>query len=222
MKICVMITTYNRANGIYKLTKALKKQTNCTIVVVDDGSKEKVNTKYIDIYEKSPYNYGKRKWYKTVNILWSKALATKADLYIMMVDDSLPVEGFFDKVIKLWNSIDDDNKIALHLANNNRKRNWTDFDRVSFNKDLFLTQTTETTFVSTPEFISYTIPKVSPKRWLKNRHLGSGVFPLINRHWVGKGRNIYGVKKSLVKANPECKESKMNPEERKKNPWILK
>lgn len=195
---------------------------HCSIVVVDDATKTPVNKKYIDHYEKNPYNFGKQKWYKTVNILWNNALKTNSDYYIMMVDDSLPNEGFFEDAIRLWESIDDPKKIAMHLANNGRLRNWTNFDRRDYNDDIFWTQTTETSFISKVDFIGYRIPNIPKSRWKGNKALGSGVFPLINRYWVGQNRTIYGVKKSLLHANEECGKSQMNYNERIKNPWILK
>lgn len=218
-----MITTYNRPKGIYKLTKALKKQNPyCTIVVVDDATKKPINKKYIDVYEKNKYNNGRQKWYKTVNILWYNALKTNCDLYIMLVDDALPNDNFFRDTLKAWRSIKDNNKIAMHLANNGRIRNWTGFDRVSYNKHVYLTQTTETSFIGTAEFISRVTPPIPKSRWVENPALGSGVFNLLNKYWIKRGKNIYGVKKSLIHANPECEESVMNYKERIKNPWILK
>ena len=60
------------------------------------------------------------------------------------------------------------------------------------------------------------IPK---DRWKKNPLLGSGVFAQISKYWVSKKKNIYGVKRSLIKKNNNCLESLMNPEARKQHGW---
>ena len=122
----------------------------------------------------------------------------------------------------MWKSIGGPVKIALHLANNNREKNWTNFPRREYSSEIFLTQTTEFSFICKRDFISYTIPEIPLNTWDKNPLLGSGVGPRLNRYWVKKGRKIYGVKKSLIKINLDCQESVMNPKERKKNPWIIK
>ena len=222
-KFCVMITTYNRPLGINRLTEELKKlDSNCRIVVVDDASNTDVDLNNIDEYVKLPRNNGKKGWWKTVNTLWKKAISKNHEYYIMMPDDALPKESFFNEAERLWKSIGGPVKIALHLANNNREKNWTNFPRREYSSEIFLTQTTEFSFICKRDFISYTIPEIPLNTWDKNPLLGSGVGPRLNRYWVKKGRKIYGVKKSLIKINLDCQESVMNPKERKKNPWIIK
>ena len=219
---CVMITTYNRKKCIEKLTRSLKEIYDCKIIVIDDCSEDSIDTSNIDTYIKLSINNGKKGWWKTVNLLWDKAMSYNCKYYIMMPDDALPNENMFDEAVRLWDSINDPLKIAMHLANNDRKRNWTGYNRTHYNDEIFKTQTTEFSFICKKDFIRYIIPPISPYRWSKNKLLGSGVGDKLNRYWVSKNRNIYGVKKSLVKMNLDCQESVMNPEERKNNPWILK
>lgn len=215
-----MITTYNRNGCIYELTKALKSLYPCHIVVVDDGSDVRPNRKYIDTYYRFNKNNGKEGWFIVVNKLWRIARRTKADYYIQTVDDALPNENFFTDAIRLFESIDDSDKVAMHLANNGRAKNWTNFDRTDYSEDVYLTQTTETSFISKAYFITLSI-RVNQARWDTNKNLGSGVFAKLCLHWVSKGKNIYGVKTSLLRANPDCDISKMNTEARIKSPWKL-
>lgn len=223
MKFCVMIPTYNRAKCLAKLVARLKKlDPTCHIIVIDDGSNDAIDRRHIDKLVRNNANLGKKQWFITVNKLWQESLPVNADFYIMLPDDALPKNNFFTDALKHWKLIRDPEKIALHLANNGRKRNWTGFDRQHYTKDLYLTQTTEFSFMCLPEFITYRIHGISKARWEKNPLLGSGVGNLLNTHWVNKGRTIYGVKKSLITSNKSCCESKMNPIARKKDPWILK
>jgi glycosyltransferase involved in cell wall biosynthesis len=220
--ITVMITTYNRNDCILELTRELKRlKPDCTIVVVDDCSDEPIDTTYIDRFFRFPENNGKRKWWLTCRKLWRMGTTTNSDLLIQMVDDCLPNEDFFEEAVRLWKSIEDRKKIALHLANNNRKRNWTNFDRVDHSDELYLTQTTETTCIAYPDFFRQTI-KVHESRWKDNPKLGSGVFARLCQNWFNRGFTIYGVKKSLIRINPKADESQMNKDERKINKWIVK
>jgi GR25 family glycosyltransferase involved in LPS biosynthesis len=195
---------------------------NCRIVVVDDATDSKVETRYMDDYIRLDKNNGKEGWWKTINLLWSKALEKNHKYYIMIPDDALPKRNFFNEAERLWNSINDTNKIAMHLANNNRDRNWTNFKRQDFSSELYLTQTTEFSFICDGTFIQYIIPPVPKSEWSKNPLKSSGVGPRLNKYWIKSGKNIYGVKSSLIYQNYLCTESIMNPLERKLNPWIFK
>lgn len=219
---CIMITTYNRKKCIEKLTNNLKKMGSCKIVVIDDASNQDIDTCNIDNYTKLNTNNGKMSWWKTVNLLWEKAVLYNCKYYVMLPDDALPNKDMFNEAIRLWESIKDSSKIAMHLANNNRTKNWTNVYRSDYNEELYKTQTTEFSFLCTREFIRYIIPPVKRARWNKNKSLGSGVGESLNRYWVKNNKNIYGVKSSLIHINCNCPDSVMNYEERKKNPWIIK
>lgn len=216
-----MITTYQRPRQLEKLTKKLKKlNPECVIVVISDELNYTFNTENIDVLLCNKQNQGKAGWWRTVNALWDKALEVNADYYIQMVDDSLPNDNFFTELFRIWDTIQDDKKIALHLANNGREMNWTNFKRRRYNKDVYLTQTTEMSFLCLPEFITYRIPYMNPDRWIKNPLSGSGVGNRLNKHWVAMGRRIYGVVHSIISKN-EGAGSLMNPKERQINPWKI-
>ena len=215
-----MITTFNRRDCLYELTKELKRLYPCTIVVVDDASTESPNNEFIDIYYRFGKNNGKEGWGNVCAKLWRMSLRTKADYYIQMVDDALPNENFFTDSIRLFESIYDSSKIAMHLANNGREMNWTNFKRVDYSDELYLTNTTETSCIALPEFFNRAI-RVKGSRWDKNPNLGSGVFGLLCNKWHSNKRTIYGVKKSLLRQNPNADISQMNLEERKKNKWKI-
>lgn len=223
-RFCVMITTYNRVEPFYQLTKRLKElNPNCRIVAVDDCSEIKPDVKYVDVFHRNSKNQGKQGWYKTVNKLWSMALDENADYYVMIPDDSFPKDNFFHKALETWGSISDTDKIALHVSNNNRESNWTGFTREDYNNLVYKTQTTEMDFMCLPEFITLKLKGMNPKKWEENPNLGSGVGQELNRHWVKQGKTIYGVKNGLLIRSGLVNddESVMNVEERKKNPWIL-
>lgn len=218
--IVIGITTYNRQDCVYELTKKLKELKDVYIVVIDDCSSYPFNSKYVDHLINNNRNYGKKGYYGTVNKLWRICRQKNPKYFISLVDDLIPNDDFFD-CIDIFNRIDDKNKIAMDLGNYGREYNWTNFKRQSFNDEVFLTQGTEQAFISLPEFITYVIPGMSKRRWIENPLYGSGVGSAMNNHWVGKGKTIFGVKTSMFKQNMKCVESHMNPIERKKNPWTI-
>lgn len=220
--VCVGITTFQRPRCLERLTKRLKElNTECKIVVISDEPDYTFNDENIDLLLLNSVNLGKKGWWHTVNSLWSAALSLNCDYYIQLVDDALPNDNFFEDALRLWDSIKDPKKIAMHLANNGREQNWTRFKRVSYNDELYFTQTTEMSFFCLPEFIQYRIPRIDPAIWIRNPLFGSGVGPALNGHWIKMGRRIYGVKRSLIHKNPDADESQMNKKERKRNPWKL-
>jgi len=217
-KIVVGITTYKRPDCLLALTKRLKELHDCIIVVYDDCGRVQIDSTYIDHLINGYRHNGKKGYWRSVNKLWFYVKKYNPTIYINLVDDLLPNDNFFD-CIDIFKRIDDNAKIAMHLANNGRTRNWTNFDRVSFNDEVFKTQTTEQSFICYPEFISRPIPKIPLSRWRFNENLGSGVGAELNTYWVSRKKTIFGVKESLITRNDNCDESMMNPEERKLNPW---
>lgn len=217
--VTVMITTYKRPDCLYALTKQLKTlRPDVRIIVIDDFSNESIDTEFIDVLLINEVNNGRRRYWETVNRLWDIAIKYPSKYYISLVDDLMPKKNFFD-CIGMFERISDSKKIAMHLANNGRVKNWTNFNRRDYNNEVYLTQTTEQSFICLPEFITYRIPKISPRRWEKNPLAGSGVGSSMNNYWVNQNRTIFGVKKSLIRRNNKCSESLMNPEERKINKW---
>lgn len=222
VKFCVMITTYNRPEPFYQLTKRLKEiNPDCIIVAVDDHSDVTPSFEYVDDYLINPSNLGKQGYWKTVNKLWALALGISADYYIMLPDDCFPNDNIFEAALFAWRSIGDEKKIAVSLINNGREQNWTGFVKQDYNESVDLTNNTETLFMSTHEFISYKIPEIHPSVWESNPKYGSGVGSRLCNYWVGKDRTIYSVKNSLVFFNPMCEESVMHPEVRKEEPAIV-
>lgn len=223
MKLVVLIPTYNRNKCLFRLTQRLKTlDPTVHIIVVDDASPLEVETDYIDTYFKFAKNNGKKGFWRVLNKLHELACETQGDLFMVVVDDALPKNEFFTDAIRLWREIKDDKKIAMHLSNNDRKQNWTNFIRRSYNKEIYWTQTTELSCLCRREFVEYRYPEVPLSRWANNPALGSGVGPLINHHFIGIGKTIYGVKSSLITQNTMCTGSQMNKEERIKHPWKLK
>jgi len=222
MKVCVMIPTYNRKTCVEQLCRTLKQMKHdVSVVLIDDASEQEPSLDHVDAYIRNNVNGGREGWYATINKLFRISLKMHADMYFMLVDDALPNEGFFEDAFRIWNSIDDDEKIALHLANNGRTKNWTNFVRRHHNRHVYLTQTTEFSFMCLPSFLKIRLNASSADRWIKRPNAGSGVGEQLNNFHVKRGRRIYGVKKSLIHANNKCQDSVMNYEERKLNTWKL-
>ena len=213
----VGITTYNRNECLYQLIDALPP---CHIVVVDDHSPIPVEHPRINNLYRNSKNNGRNEWYKTVNKLFSMMMDKRANYYYMIPDDAVPIDGYFEESQRIWLDIKDKRKVSLHLTNNGREQNWTNFKRRDYNEDAFLSQTTEFHFMCQRMFLRYKIPKVNPNRWKENPLAGSGVGEGLNRFWVHRRHcNIYGVKHSLIKKSTICTESMMNPQARKLHGW---
>jgi hypothetical protein len=222
MRIPILIPTYNRSKCVFRLTQRIKAlNPNCITIVVDDGTRNKIDREFIDCYYKFDQNNGREGFYRVMNKLNEFARCYDAPYYYIMPDDVLPNPDFFTRSMELWDQIQDPNVIALHLANNDRQQNWTRFVRQDYNTDLYLTQTTELTCLVKRDWIDYIFKAKDPKRWVTNPLLGSGVGADVNLHFVGLNKTIYGVKKSLITKNEMCPESLMNPEARKQHGWKL-
>lgn len=216
VKVTVLITTYNRPNKVFNLTKSLKQMYPCTIIVVDDCTREKVDTTYIDVYVKQPYNRGKKGYWRTVNRLFRLGLREDTDYYIMLPDDADIDDNFINNAVSQWEKLNDEKKICLNLLKDHRKHCWTNFKRKS-KGNYWLSQWVDMCFISDKRFLAETgIIRVSPNRWNNNKLLGSGVGQFISQKLYNKGWNMYQVKKTLVGHGDH--ESVMNSQARKINP----
>ena len=195
---------------------------NVKIFIVNDGSTEDYS-KVIDYltenfeynYTKTRYNLGKTGYWQNINYLYEQLRSESFDYYAQFADDLRLAPDFFDKAIKLYESIDDKNKICLNpmLLNEVKTQRWHKSELIH-KGDVYLSQWVDGCFISTKQYfeqLNYQLTK--PK--LTNK-ISSGIGAQITQRLTRKGFNMYMVKESLIEHGTH--ESKMHKEHREKRP----
>ena len=207
--IAFLITTYNRPYSIQRLFDSVKDLGD--VYIVNDGG---VNISLPCKIQKKKHG-GKPGYYGTVSLLWQMVRGLEYDYYIMIPDDFIPVDGFIDKAIKIWNEIPGKNKITLNFYTDvlrYKKNCWTMVEIAEYENYLY-TGWVDMCFLATYDFfkmVNYTCRK--PNRDFSNKQLGSGVGSYLSHYFIGQGRGMYQVKKSLFIPQEEAYISQMNPQ----------
>lgn len=213
------------------IKEALKHATKYedNILVLDDCSEYDITplAKYARIY-RAPYNRGKKEYYKQ----WQKALAyarlaKEEDYFIFSVDDFKETQ--YQELRQIYEALNDELNgapFAVNIIYDGRlkcfsaydptecKVNGLDFWRVGFVDCGFICNR------KALEVLNFTIEPIPPIRWLNNEAMSSGVGQQITNKFARHGVKMYIPKASL--ASHGSHPSKMNPEERIKNPLISK
>jgi glycosyltransferase involved in cell wall biosynthesis len=223
---CVLITTYNRPEMLYKLLDDIgnnKKDYKVLVAVFDDGSTEKLNLTGRDVKKIGMYpNMGKKKYYVTYNATFSFVRTVNSKYFIYLPDDISLENDFFDECKRLYESITSENKICLSILTDSRvnRSHWGYSDPKDLG-EILQTQWNDLCFICEKNFfelLNYRVNPISPKRWVNNPHISSGVGHQITQRLNNSGKSLYHVKKSLVYHGVH--ESKMNKNEREENNLI--
>lgn len=196
MKVLIAITSYNRKEMLLNIINNLA---DVDIIVYDDNSDFTLNNgvKFV----KFPVNYGKKRAWEKFDIIFKDLKEKDYDYYFIIPDDIDLCENFVEKSIKIYEGIEDKNKICLSLLSDKRVKNpnWTNFQPVD-KGDVILTQWNDLCFICDKKFLNEVKMRPVPlSRWDVNKDLGSGVGSQISRDLTGQGFNMYHTKKSLVK-----------------------
>lgn len=197
MKVLINITSYDRQEMLLNLTEQLEGE---SIIIWDDNSNFTIdgNFEFYKFYS----NYGKKKaWRKFQRIFDFLLKDHKAKYYILIPDDVILCDDFVNKAIKLYESIEDKNKICLSLLSDDRIKNpnWTELHPVE-KGDVVLTHWSDLCFICERKFLEEVeMKEVLKDRWDINPDLGSGVGSVISKSLYRKGYNQYHSKESLVK-----------------------
>lgn len=225
-KILVIMQTYDRQLMAEIAVKSLMDNSenhDFNLWIYDDNSP----VDYLGELRKHRFteNNGKGKYWKLVNKMYQDIRDHfEYDYYFHLPDDITVTPGFFAKAITLWESIKDEKKICLNLIFDEHRQNkgcWTGFNPVA-SGSVIKTQWVDMCYMCDINFfkkLNFEIHPIDPNRWNYDKSLSSGVGAQISLR-LFKENNLYQVKKSLVLHGDH--ESKMNPEERKKNPLISK
>lgn len=217
-RVLINITSYNREAELKNIINQLE---GFDLKVWDDCSDFKIEYTHVWDNKQTYYQYQnnfskKRAWAKFENI-FDELKKTDYDYYIFMPEDVELCEGFVNKSIELWDSIDDSNKISLSFQDDKRVETscFTCKDPVD-KGNVILTQWNDLFFICSKTFLDKVeITEVPIDRWDKNPLLSSGVGSMISHQMVDKGLNMYHSKESMAKHIGS--ESKMNFSERKIN-----
>ena len=217
MKILVNITTYKRPKELQSLVDQLKNYDVDIIIWDDDPQAERLENINHNTF---PVHYGKKLLWQKFKQIFEVCQYKKYDYYFFLPDDVVLNNNFISEAINTWKSIDDDKKICLSLLVDQRikKANWTGIDPID-KGNVILTQWNDLCFLCEKKFFqSFKLTEIELTRWQKNPLLGSGVGSQISWKLLDLGFNMYNIKNKII--NHIGTDSKMNPEERKKNPLI--
>lgn len=217
---CVIITTFNRPQMLINLLDNIeseKKDHKVLVVVFDDNGRQKAdltgfNVKKIEMYP----NMGKKKYYMVINATFSYIKNIKSKYYIYLPDDIKLVDDFFNETKRIYESIEDKNKICLSILTDGRvnKTNWTDFKSLDLG-EYYQTQWNDLCFIAEKKFfneLNHKLDEIPNSRWISNPNNSSGVGRQISLKLNNKGLKMYHTKTSMVSHGDH--ESKMNKEER--------
>jgi hypothetical protein len=223
--VSIAITSYNRIDMLKLLLDDLIGELNYKILITifDDGSTEKYNLEKYDIkYIKYTTNHGKKKYWKLFDTVLKYQKNINSKYYFFLPDDVRVDKNFISESIRIFKKINNNDKICLNLLmdeSRRGKRNWTNFNPIEYD-EFYHTQWNDLCFICENEFFRHipNIPEIDPSRWINNELLSSGVGEQISKRLHKLNKNMYHVKRTLVKHGNH--DSKMNYEDRKINKLI--
>jgi hypothetical protein len=238
--IFIWINSFNRPKELNSLLKDIyknKQNFQITVFVLDDCSSldyvpilKSFSGKLNIVYHRVDYNHGKKQYWRLCNYALSviKKEYSDYDYYIKLDDDCRLVENFFVKCVYLWSIIEDKKKICLNFRLDSRegKSVWTRIlPRIlKFNGiPIYLSQWVDMDFFCTLDMLrvlNFNISEQSIYRWYRNKNASSGTGRDISIRLVQKGYHLYLTTETLVIHDHH--DSKMNPDERGKNPLVTK
>jgi hypothetical protein len=188
---------------------------DCSIPMYDLNS---FNVKHIRFCT----NNGKQNYWKLIDTTFKYIKNIESKYYIYLPDDIRLIPDFFNKCIKKYTIIKDENKLLNILVTKQRKGQlqWTGFKPISF-RTYFQTQWCDMCFICERnmfKILNFTMEPISLSRWKNNSNLSSGVGRQISIRLNTLGFKMFQVKYTLVKHDDHP--SIMNINEREINPLI--
>jgi hypothetical protein len=213
MKVLSFIMTYDREHDLKRVVSHLNKN-GLDPIIYDDGS----------TYETKLPNYhrhehrGKKGFIHTWEDMLKVCRNNNADLYIFMGDDfhDLDLERLYKyhQQFKLY-------PYACNIINDGRTKCWTNLSCLDMG-DYYRLGFVDGGFFCNREAldrINFSLGSL-PNGWHNKANRSSGVGMLLSKGFYSTRVKMYTPKKSLAFHGDH--ESKMHPEERKKNPLISK
>lgn len=230
MKNCdiyIAITTYDRPEEFQKLLDDILRETNgknVHIHVYDDGSPEHYTDNYMYDLTRYKDNHGKQGYWSIMNDVFRDAENWNFKYFFFLQDDCRITESFFELAIQEYNDILDLNKGTLCTFTpqsvyertmwGNRKSEDVTFDGKPFIKCHYV----DCIFMCPRETLKLLNFKVEPVPVARftNNVISSGVGQQLTSRLLRLRKTMYCAWSSLIISHSNV--SKMNEEERKKNP----
>lgn len=203
---CVLITTYNREEMLKLLLDDIFSydEYNILVVIFDDGSDQQYNLSNYDVkYIKYVKNNGLKNVWRIITDVFKFCKHINSEYFIFLQDDLRLKDNFFSDCVKIYEEIDDENKISLEtliIESQRNKPKWTNFIPEEFDKH-YLSQWVELVFICKYKFFEVLDFKINPipeNRWDKNPNLSCGVGDQMSHRLLNMGYNMYQVKDSLT------------------------
>lgn len=233
--IYIAITTYNRPQDFQKLLEDINRETkdkNVHIHIYDDSSfVEDSDGSYADFlctghYDLTRYakNHGKKGYWQIMNDVFRDAETWDFKFFFFLQDDCRLTKGFFDLAIQEYSDINDPNKATLctftpqsvydRVMWGNRKAEDVNVSGKKFLKCHYV----DCIFMcprETLQLLKFSVDPVPNTRFTSNV-ISSGVGQQLTTRLIRLRKTMYCAWSSLISSHSN--ESKMNEEERKKNP----
>ncbi len=223
--IYVAITTYNRPKELEALISDVARElkgTSYHVRVYDDASDERVYVPYDCVYYSK--NNGKQGYWRIMNAVFRDAQEWNFKYFFFLQDDCRLSKGFFDHAIQEFEAIEDPNKATMCtftpesiydrvMWSTNKAQDivfsGSKFIKCNYVDCIFMCPRT------TLQMLSFKMDMVPPARF-SNNNISSGVGQQITARLIRLRKTMYCAWSSLVISHSN--DSKMNKEERKKNP----
>lgn len=132
----------------------------------------------------SPYRHGRRRYWHLIRHAHTLLKPVNSRFYLFLPDDDRLPFNFFPSVFSAWDSIHDPRKLTLMLHVEKSREHvavWTDFIPQSMGPHTNITRigwVESGNFICSRdflEFFNWTFPSISPRRWIDNPPISSGV-----------------------------------------------
>lgn len=217
--INLLITTFNRPEMLSNLLEQIAEQKprKTVIQIHNDGS----TANYFDVINKFKSkleiryffheHYGKKRYWALINKVFKRR--AKARYYIMLPDDDILKDNFFNSVINKWEGITDPDKICLMPSINEERKwenSWTGVIPEKIGK-VWNSGFVDMRFIAEDRFFTELgeLGGITHKRWIKDPKASSGVGSQISRELHKKGLKMYISEEDLTYQVPH--KSEMNP-----------
>lgn len=225
--IYIAITTYDRPEEFQALMDDIVRESqgkNVHIHVYDDNSPVDYHGDYVYNLTKYSYNHGKQRYWQVMNDVLRDAETWNFKYFFFLQDDCRLVENFFELAIDEFNSIQDQNKATLctftpHSIYERTMWGKKKAQDVTFNNRKFIQcNYVDCIFMcprETLKLLNFKIDPVPLTRFV-NKIISSGVGQQITTRLMRIRKTMYCSWSSLINSHSNL--SKMNKEERMKNP----
>jgi len=212
LDLIVQINSYNRERQLTRLLHQLQgelKSLDYYIYVNLDGYEVENRVKSGHITYISHSRHGKRFYYQLNQNFWNKL--GDAEHFLKLDDDVVLVDGFLEKMIASWDSIEDQDKIALNILMDQRSDMWGN-KQYPYNEYVLQSNWTDLNFFGDKRLI-FALQNISGLVPPPRNYTSSGVGYQLNRYLNTFG-TIYRVRETLIKHGNHL--SVMNPNRKEK------